>query len=351
MAEKIVGEGETQGDEALTLVTEAGEGLGPTSSYSPNPEDDAKLDKILLGMDPGTEEEIAEDAAKAEAEAPKETKEQPAAEDGSATADTENKPETPSEVSADVIEAREELSREGIVPKEVIDSMTSEQVLVSGYKARERRRDRDRQFRFDGKANQAEPTREASGPQSAEAADYPSSEQDISRLVQPLAEALGLDADGAKVLTKFQQDLIAPIAQRAELASARATQAQLDAARSELGERFPEVREGSDSYEAVIRKMANMDNGDYSSIRDLMRDAAEIQSLPRIKAEAAAAKEEARIARAELKNQKSAGQLVTETRVETPEPRTDDDKMSEVLDMLESNEPDRRERARGISGY
>ncbi len=162
-----------------------------------------------------------------------------------------------------------------------------------------------------------------------------------SQTVEKLATELGLDEDGIRTLTEWQQALVKP--QQAELASVKAMVAELqkaplrveaDLARRDLAERFPQIADASSSeYQSVLSTMETLSLQPGMAERPIaerMEKAAFVTFADQIAAQASEAQKK-------LRNAQTNGQPITTT-TEQPKqrgPLSQDERESAVLMALD----------------
>lgn len=291
-----------------------------------------------------------------EAEAAKPPVEVEAPEEHSPDQESEEKPEEgivdeetgDKEVSPELESALQALRLAGFATED-LEGMSDERVLALGAKQAKVQRDQQeyvRKLTADLKAAQESATKsQVDSTESAELAEETTAQ--LKALMKPLAEDLGWEDSHADALTKLvskvTQDatkpLLAKLAEadaKLERANTAAHQALFDNARRQLGERIPRLRDDSVFKSKVEPKLAQLiavaqnDPASYSSIEDILLDAARLAGLRIYKN-----KEDAESHAKEVSKAKANGHPVTApSRKVDPASMTDDERQTAHLHFL-----------------
>jgi hypothetical protein len=178
------------------------------------------------------------------------------------------------------------------------------------------------------------------------------SQADLREAVTPIAEYLGLDEEGTDLLVKFQQSAVKPLqdaldaqSQQFQAIGMQLLMQDVERARQGLEERFPQVSEsGSESFGKVLTRMQAMYSDDYDTVDKLMEDAIAVEFSSEFRD--AAQKVTAKI----RKQQRNGLPETSSSRPESEVPLSADDQEDRILELLESDAPDRYERARALGG-
>lgn len=178
--------------------------------------------------------------------------------------------------SDELTSAREFLQREKLIPQEVIEQMTDEQLLKAGKEAQERIAERTRLWQRTKELEKEAPVK----------AEEPSQEVghpfDLDKWAQPFEDELGGDAAGRlKELATHLLERLDVIQSRADQAFEIQVRAMEQSARQVVGERFPDVLDPvrfSEKMEPAVQKLVK--TGDYEptgeGLQRLLEDAARL---------------------------------------------------------------------------
>jgi len=272
-----------------------------------------------------------------------------------ATAETTEPAET-GERSPELADALAVLRRDGWDPED-LDTLDPTRILAMAEKRLQVQGDTDRAYQKLKELEAGETTGEKSAESEAVAdtaeATSDSPAQDISEMVAPLAEALALDEDGTRTLVDFQKSLMAPLTQGFEAQQTLLQQTvdavigmQAETARSQLVDRFPQLQDtSSEEFKSVqVRTDQFLRSGEYDSVHAAMESAASVEFAAQARSEVARAKET-------VNRFQSNGQPSTHTTApEQPGAMSVEDKENATLEMLESNDPNAKARARALWG-
>ena len=248
------------------------------------------------------------------------------------------------------------LRRDGFTAED-LEGMGEEQVLRLATHRKKVQGDVDRllrEARADAEGNDDDSqTQEDSGETAtAEAPSEVPSQVDLRESVTPIAECLGLDEEGTDLLVKFQEGAMKPL-QDALDAQSQQFQAigmqmllqDVERARQGLEDRFHQVSDSSsEDFGKVLTRMQAMYSDDYDTVDKLMEDAIAVEFSGEFRETAQKASDEIR------KQQRNGLPEATSSR---PDPRaalSAEEKEDRILEILESDEPDRYEKARALGG-
>ena len=248
------------------------------------------------------------------------------------------------------------LRRDGFTAED-LEGMGEEQVLRLATHRKKVQGDVDRllrEARADAEGNDDDSqTQEDSGETAtAEAPSEVPSQVDLRESVTPIAEYLGLDEEGTDLLVKFQEGAMKPL-QDALDAQSQQFQAigmqmllqDVERARQGLEDRFHQVSDSSsEDFGKVLTRMQAMSSDDYDTVDKLMEDAIAVEFSGEFRETAQKASDEIR------KQQRNGLPEATSSR---PDPRaalSAEEKEDRILEILESDEPDRYEKARALGG-
>ena len=249
------------------------------------------------------------------------------------------------------------LRRDGFTAED-LEGMGEDQVLRLAMHRKKVQGEVDRvlrEARADAEGNDDDSqTQEDSGETAtAEAPSEVPSQVDLRESVTPIAEYLGLDEEGTDLLVKFQEGAMKPL-QDALDAQSQQFQAigmqmllqDVERARQGLEDRFHQVSDSSsEDFGKVLTRMQAMYSDDYDTVDKLMEDAIAVEFSGEFRETAQKASDEIR------KQQRNGLPEATSSR---PDPRaalSAEEKEDRILEILESDEPDRYEKARALGGH
>ena len=323
IAEDLVSAAEAAPEEAPEVAPEA----------TPEEAQDAKEDALLEQLDPGREEDGEAPAAEKV-----EAKEQKEAADPAVLAD-----------------AYTVLRRDGFQPED-LKSLDDEAILRLADHRKKVQADVDRLIREgkevkqDGDTEAAEQTQEESEvaqPQAEAPSDAPFT-ANLREAATPIAEYLGLDEEGKDLLVKSYEAVVSPVLAQVQAMQTSMLQKEIEQARVELADTYPQVADGEDeNMERVLGRMVQLyDPGAdrLPSTTELMEEAIALEFRRDFR-------EEAQSANKTVKRYKRNGMPDAPKRQRTPSKEmTMEEREAAVLDMLESDIPDRVQRAKEIGG-
>jgi hypothetical protein len=337
-------------DEDVQAVVESigGSDVAETQSESSDPDSDriaeqeAKEDAILATLD-SAEEEVG---VRADSEELDEEQEE--------AVDVEESQEV---ASPEMEDAMGVLRRDGFTAED-LEGMGEDQVLRLAMHRKKVQGDVDRllrEARADAGGNDDDSqTQEDSGETAtAEATPEAPSPVDLRESVTPIAEYLGLDKEGTDLLVKFQESAMKPLQEKLDIQSQQfeaigmqMLMQDVERARQGLEERFHQVSDSSsEDYGKVLTRMQAMYSDDYDTVDQLMEDAIAVEFSGEFRETAQKASDKIR------KQQRNGLPQATSSR---PDPRvalSADEREDRILEILESDEPDRYEKARALGGH
>jgi len=248
------------------------------------------------------------------------------------------------------------LRRDGFTAED-LEGMGEEQVLRLATHRKKVQGDVDRllrEARADAEGNDDDSqTQEDSGETAtAEAPSEVPSQVDLRESVTPIAEYLGLDEEGTDLLVKFQEGAMKPLqdaldaqSQQFQAIGMQMLMQDVERARQGLEDRFHQVSDSSsEDFGKVLTRMQAMYSDDYDTVDKLMEDAIAVEFSGEFRETAQKASDKIR------KQQRNGLPEATSSR---PDPRaalSAEEKEDRILEILESDEPDRYEKARALGG-
>jgi hypothetical protein len=259
-------------------------------------------------------------------------------------------PEQAQDIDTDgLADAWSVLRRDGF-SKDDLAALSDDAVLRLAAHRKKVQSDIDRKFSEskakDGEADEQSP-QEPSEPQQAEAAQGQPVGDNLLQAAKSFADYVGLDEEGAQILAKSYEALIQPFQQQIAAMQQQMAAAQLETARARLADRFPQVADakGEDWNRVVARMNRMFTSGEsYDTVEALMEDAIAFEFRDQIRSEAESAK-------SNLRNLRKNGAPSRPTGAQAPVSEVSQDEMEDkILELLESDAPDRVQRARMLSG-
>ena len=295
------------------------------------PTADEREDAYLMQIDGDDADESAPVAETDAAEAPQASEPQEQTTSESDTGDLE--------------EAWSVLRRDGF-SKDDLAALSDDAIARLAAHRKKVQTDVDRMLSDAKGANEAQPEQspeEPSEPTTAEAAQGQPVGDNLLQAAKAFADHVGLDDEGAQILAKSYESLIQPFQQQLAAMQQQMAAAQLDSARSRLVGKYPQVADTkSEEWGRVVARMNKMysDSDSYDTVEALMEDAIAFEFRDQIRAEAESAQTSLRNLRQNGVVSKPAGAQPSGT-----EPSADEIE-DQILALLESDAPDRMERAR-----
>ena len=261
----------------------------------------------------------------------------------------ELKEEQTEQPNADAVSAREVLKRDGWDESDLAGMDEAVLIKMAAHR-RKVQQDVDRKLRERGASDsddRDEETQSDPEPQPAEPTGQPET-ADLLTAIQPIAEHLGLDDEGTKLLASAHEAAVQPLYQVIEQLHSQVLRMDIERARQGLSEQFPQLANtAGEDFQRVIKRMDELsDSGNYETIDGLMRAAVGMEFGSEL-ADAAEA------AQAQIRRQRTNGQMAN---VSTQPDKVARNKLSaeeledQVLAILESDDPNRVEKARALSG-
>jgi len=290
---------------------------------------EAKEDALLEQLDPGSEE------------------------DGDAGPEPKKEQEPVN--NEELADAYSVLRRDGF-QREDLESLDNEAILRLADHRKKVQTDVDRLIREgkeqkpDGDTEASEQTLEDSEEAQTQAEATPDAPltANLQEAATPLAEYLGLDEEGKDLLVKSYEAVVAPVLAQVQAMQASLLQKEIDVARAELVEVYPQVADGEDeNIQRVIGRMAQLYDAEADrppTVRELMEEAIALEFREDFRKEVKSAKKT-------MKRYQRNGMPDSPKRQRTQSKEmTMEEREAAVLDMLESDIPDRVQRAREIGG-
>jgi hypothetical protein len=267
----------------------------------------------------------------------------------------ELKEEQTEQPSADAVSAREVLKRDGWDESDLAGMDEAVLIKMAAHR-RKVQQDVDRKLRERGASDsddRDEETQSDPEPQPAEPTGQPET-ADLLTAIQPIAEHLGLDDEGAKLLASAHEAAVQPLQsvlqqqnQVIEQLHAQVLRMDIERARQGLSEQFPQLANtAGEDFQRVIKRMDELsDSGSYETIDGLMRAAVGMEFGNEL-ADAAEA------AQAQIRRQRTNGQMANVSTQPDKVARklSAEELEDQVLAILESDDPNRVEKARALSG-
>lgn len=320
-------------DEAETPEPQAAEPQQQTESR------DAEQDRVLMELDGSPDEDDL---------VPLGAGDEPSV--GGEVSVGESADESPAPTSPDLSDAYDVLRRDGWTDED-FEALPEERLIAMAEHRKKMQADIDRKLREESEEPQGDAEAEDSeeGQQAEPTSDLP--EADTQHL-DSLSDYLGLDDAGKDLLRQFQQSSVEPMRKLVEqqqqaLQSVQAAlvRQEVDRARSELQSEYPQVQDvRSEEFNRVLDRMDKLAQEEPDkSVRDLMEEAVLLEFRGEIK-------ESTQEAKRSLNGYRSKGQPEVRPRPSTPQQQysSPSEREDAVLKILESDDPDRYQRARAI---
>lgn len=283
----------------------------------------SEIDRILNQLDPGDEEDGEQQAPE-----PVEAQEQP------------SEPEPEVDVSKEI----HTLKLDG-VPDSVISKMSTEEIKEYADKRAEIIRTNDQRLQRIRELEKTtqQPTEQ---PQASRAEPIAEANVDLEKVVQGYSEEFGEDA--GKALKGILEPVIGQMSvQQGDIQATRDAVRSLlvDGARKQLEGEFPQLSD-PEKFALVERKAAQIGGENYTSVTDVLRDAATIVFADDLRNQVTEAKVSAEIKR--RNDQRTEGQMAAPRNVEVDTSRielTPDQRQDAILEALESGKTPEEVRA------
>jgi hypothetical protein len=327
-----------------SVIESIGEGPAtkdPVTELTPEQAADQREDAVLEKLDPEAEPESNLEVSGEPEEQPEESE----------------TPEEESTVSSEELaEAYTVLRRDGFKPED-LKAMDEASLLRLAEHRKKVQSDVDRLLREAREGNSpqqetdSEQTPEESGvaQQQAEATPDQPFRAHLEETAKPLSKYLGLDEEGEKLLLNSYEAIMAPLSAQLEQMNMAMIVRDVEAARTALADKYPQVSDAKgEAMQKVVDRMAKLytaspEDSQQTTV-DLMEEAIVLEFRDELRNEAASAQET-------IKKYQRNGLPDTPKRQKTPgKELTPDEREDQILALLESDLPDRLERAKELSG-
>lgn len=310
-----------------------------TQEAAPESRDDEQ-DRVLMELDPDPDEDDLE---------PLGAGEEPRVGGGDGDPEESVAVDSSAPTSDEIEAAQEVLRRDGWV-EEDFEALPDERLIALAEHRKKMQADVDRKLRDDEESQDDEVPSDSEDGQAEPASDLPDVED--SQHLDTLSDYLGLDEQGKDLLREFQSASVAPVRKQLEEQQALLQNVQValvrqevERARTELQAEHPQVRDvRSEEFSRVLERMDKLAQEEPDKpTRDLMEEAVLLEFRGEIKETAQAAKRS-------LNGYRDQGQPSVKPQPTTPQQQysSPSEKEDAVLRILESDDPDRFQRARAI---
>jgi len=294
---------------------------------------EAREDQALMELD-GVDEDAPEEEAAEGSEVATDTEE--------SAPDSKEEKTTSEGPSPELEEAMGVLRRDGF-QQDDLSALSDEKILRLAEHRKKVQTDIDRML-SDKKADkdEAESQQESEEPNTAEAPSEQPTQDNLRQAAKLFGDHVGLDEESTELLAKSYEAMIAPMAQQVQAVNQQLALFQIEQARAGLVDQYPQVADtASDDWERVIGRMNKLqENGGYDTVAGLMEDAIAFEYRDQYKEQARSAKDTIRSYRANGSPSDAKG-APAKTGSRSSEQVEDD-----ILNLLESDAPDRLERAK-----
>ena len=307
----------------------------PAVEQSADQREDAYLMQID-GDDPDESPDPVEEAAAPEA---------PASE-----AAPEQEPESSSDIDTDALEEAWSVLRRDGFSKDDLAALSDEAITRLAAHRKKVQSDVDRMLNESKQATTSEEAQQSPAereePTTAEAPERQPVPANLQQAAKQFADYVGLDEKGADLLAQSYESLLAPMTQQIVALQNYVAGQQIESARARLADKYPQVADtSSEDYQRVVKRMNKL-YGDEShkDIASLMEDAIAFEFRDQLKQEAESAK-------TQIRNLRNNGTPAKATGATPDAPALSGEEIEDqILAILESDAPDRVERARRLSG-
>ena len=313
--------------------------VAPQPEVVAEPTADEREDAYLMqidGDDEDTTPEPAEEAAEPEA---------PAEE-----AADEEEPEKPSTIDTDELEEAWSVLRRDGFSKEDLAALSDEAISRLAAHRKKVQSDVDRMLNESKQSKDAEQPEqsqtEREEPTTAEATERQPAEAHLQAAAKQFADYVGLDEKGAELLAESYSSLLKPLQDQVMAMQNFIANQQIESARVRLADRYPQVADtSSDDWNRVLTRMNKLyDTESHRDLGGLMEDAIAFEFRDQLKQEAESAK-------TQIRNLRTNGTPAKATGASPEAPALSAEQLEDqVLALLESDAPDRVERARRLTG-
>ena len=296
-------------------------------------------DEVLMRLD-GADEDAVEEESQPEAVADDQPVEQQPEQ-------PEQAEDTPKEASADLEDAWSILRRDGF-DRADLAALSDEAILRLAAHRKKVQGDVDRMLSEAKKANEEVPEQsqaESDEPTTAEATSDQPEEDNLLGAARLFADHVGLDDEGTKLLAKSYEAIVQPFASQLQQMQMQMAAMTVEAARRQLVDQYPQVADtNGEGWQKVVARMNKMSTeGSYDTVEQLMEDAIAFEFRDQYRSEAQSAQQQIRNLRTNGSPSRPQGAA--------PEAVADADQLEDqILALLESDAPDRLQRARMLGG-
>lgn len=259
-------------------------------------------------------------------------------------------PVEPSEPVLATDEAYAVLRRDGWEQAD-LEALSAERIQAMAEHRKKMQADIDRKLRERSEPQSVDETDKDSGESQAEPNPDTPNVADLREQVDALADYLGLDDRGREVFDQWQQAAVAPMqklveqqVQQVKKLQQQVLYQELERARVSLVGEYPQIADvDSEGWGRVLDRMnAVMQEGTDKRMHEVMEDAVLMEFRDDIS-------RDVKTKRESLRDFKQAGQPdVRPARQVRQEPSTNAEREDMVLRILESDDPDRFQRAKAI---
>ena len=317
----------------------------PITAQEPQPEAVAETsveereDAYLMQIDgddpddsPDPVEEVAQPEAPAEEAAP------------------EQEPESSSDIDTDALEEAWSVLRRDGFSKDDLAALSDEAITRLAAHRKKVQSDVDRMLNESKQATTSEEAQQSPAereePTTAEAPERQPVPANLQQAAKQFADYVGSDEKGDDLLAQSYESLLAPMTQQIVALQNYVAGQQIESARARLADKYPQVADtSSEDYQRVVKRMNKL-YGDEShkDIASLMEDAIAFEFRDQLKQEAESAK-------TQIRNLRNNGTPAKATGATPDAPALSGEEIEDqILAILESDAPDRVERARRLSG-
>jgi len=313
--------------------------VAPQPEVVAEPTADEREDAYLMQIDGDDEDTTPEPSDKAaEPEAPAEE------------AADEEEPEKPSTIDTDELEEAWSVLRRDGFSKEDLAALSDEAISRLAAHRKKVQSDVDRMLNESKQPKDAEQPEqsqtEREEPTTAEATKRQPAEAHLQAAAKQFADYVGLDEKGAELLAESYSSLLKPLQDQVMAMQNFIANQQIESARVRLADRYPQVADtSSDDWNRVLTRMNKLyDTESHRDLGGLMEDAIAFEFRDQLKQEAESAK-------TQIRNLRTNGTPAKATGVSPEAPALSAEQIEDqVLALLESDAPDRVERARRLTG-
>lgn len=249
----------------------------------------------------------------------------------------------------EIAEAWSVLRRDGF-SKDDLGALSDEAVMRLAAHRKKVQSDVDRMLNESKQSKDAEQPEqsqtEREEPTTAEATERQPAEANLQAAAKQFADYVGLDEKGAELLAESYSSLLKPLQDQVMAMQNFIANQQIESARVRLADRYPQVADtSSDDWNRVLTRMNKLyDTESHRDLGGLMEDAIAFEFRDQLKQEAESAK-------TQIRNLRTNGTPAKATGASPEAPALSAEQLEDqVLALLESDAPDRVERARRLTG-